>query len=232
MRIATVVIILSFFSSPASGQEQRKFILGAHEKILDVSWKDSLYRFPAFRDGKLTFSGGFTPAYSLKMNYNIYFEKMAYIHPSSDTLFLDIPATVELIAIGDNLIYHDDQKGFLEIIIAGRLTLAMRYRFLLEGIELVRGVGGSGYGEAVRVVGMTNDKRGMTLDHSRVYTKIVGYYFIDSDNNIYRPTKITLRKIARDDGQDISQYLRENDIDFEQSRDLISLVTYYNSLER
>ena len=46
--------------------------------VSKVPWKESIYRFPAFEKGKITYNTGLLD-HEFYLNYNMYFEKMDFI---------------------------------------------------------------------------------------------------------------------------------------------------------
>ena len=92
------------------------FKLPARTSIGQVTWKDSIYRFPEFQYGTITFITGFSPEETFKFNYNLYFGQIDFIDKNGDTLQVKPSRDLKEINIGGHSFYHDDHQGYIEIL--------------------------------------------------------------------------------------------------------------------
>lgn len=211
-------------------QNKDDYILGSNQRLSDVSWRDSIYLYPEFQEGKITYDRGFTPQYSWNMNYNIYYECMSFINRKGDTVLLDNPPALKLVTIGENIFYLDKTYGYVEVLKTGNLTLAVRHYFLLKGEEIVQGIGGSGYDERERLIQQFSDERGKTSHFTRIYQRTNTYFFIDHNNHAYPANASTLLRSVPDHRKELRKYVSRNDPNFGKLSDLETLVSYCNTL--
>lgn len=223
-------LLLLLHSMRLPAQDKDDFILGSNQRLSDVSWKDSIYLYSTFREGKITYDRGFTPQYSWNMNYNMYYESMSFINRKGDTVLLNNPPTLKLVTLGEDIFYLDKNFGYLQVLKAGNLTLAVRHYFLLKGEEMVQGIDGSGYDERERLIHQFSDDRGKTSHFTRIYHKTTTYFFIDHYNRTYPANVATLLRSVPDHRKELRQYVSRNDPDFGKLSDLETLVGYCNSL--
>jgi hypothetical protein len=189
--------------------------LPALTNISSVPWKDSIYRFPAFEKGKITYATG-SLEHEFYLNYNMYFEKMDFISESGDTLNITNTREIKEIQIGHTWFFHDHKTGYYEVILKLPVALAVKNQFVFQNSK-VRG--------AVRGFA---DVRGAAADYDRYYEILPTYFFIDKNNSVHRATRASILKLSPDHRAEVSAYLQKHSPDFESREDLVQLLTYCN----
>lgn len=179
--------------------------------ISSVSWKDSIYRFPEFQKGKITYTKGMLE-HEFYLNYNMYFEKMDFISESGDTLHIGNTREIKEVQIGNTWFFHDYKKGYYEVILKLPVALAVKNQF-----ALVRS-GAINYG----------DERGAAADYDRYYQILPIYFFVDKNNNVHRAIRASILKLFPDHKTEVSAYLQKHSPDFNSQKDLVDLLTYCN----
>ena len=179
--------------------------------ISSVAWKDSIYRFPAFEKGRITYTTGMLD-HEFYLNYNMYFEKMDFISESGDTLNITNTREIKEIKIGDTWFFHDHKKGYYEVILKLPVALAVKNQFVFQNSK-VRG--------AVHFA----DERGVAADHDRYYEILPIYFFLDKNNSVHRATRASILKLFPDHKTEVSAYLQKHLPDFELQKDLVDLLT-------
>ena len=177
------------------------YTLPAFTDVSKVPWRQSIYRFPEFQKGKITYTRGFVLDYEFDLNYNIYYEKMDFIHSSGDTLSITNTGEIESIQVGNKLFFHDYNTGYYEVLVALPLALGFRNQFVFEGVEYSNGLIGSAPGP---------DVRGVAVKQDRIYSKGFSYFFIDQNNEVHKATRATLLKLFPDHNAEIKGYLLEH----------------------
>jgi|SRR5688572_22056294 len=179
--------------------------------ISSVPWKDSIYRFPAFLKGKITYTTGILE-HEFYLNYNMYFEKMDFISDSGDTLNITNTREIKEVQIGNTWFFHDYKKGYYEVRLKLPIALAVKNQFALVRSGAVH------YG----------DERGAAADYDRYYKILPIYFFIDKNNSVHRATRASILKLFPDHKTEVSAYLQKHLPDFESQKDLVDLLTYCN----
>ncbi len=179
--------------------------------ISSVPWKDSIYRFPAFEKGRITYTTGMLD-HEFYLNYNMYFEKMDFISKSGDTLNITNTREIKEVQIGDTWFFHDHKKGYYEVTLKLPVALAVKNQFALVRSGAVH------YG----------DERGAAADYDRYYEILPIYFFIDKNNSVHRATRTSILKLFPDHKTEVSAYLQKHSPDFESKKDLVDLLTYCN----
>jgi hypothetical protein len=190
---STLFLMLNFLSYLASSQPNH-FTLNGEQSIRETSWRDSVYLLPAFEDGKVTFIDGFSPDYTLRLNYNSYMEHMYFINTAGDTVPLKKHKTLKLVTIKDKEFYYDYRNGFVEIIQRGRVSLGRKVAF-----ELVerRPIGDEG----------THDVRGVIERYDRLYQKYNAYYLVNEKNKIYPAKRSSILRLCKQNKKQVKLYL-------------------------
>ncbi|HEX6892134.1 MAG TPA: hypothetical protein VF141_15610 [Chryseolinea sp.] len=182
----------------------RIYKLPAYTLLSNVSWRDSVYRFPGFEYGRITLATGFSPEEKIRLNYNLYLGQMQMITNSGDTSHVKKLKDLKYISMGDHLFYHDYKIGYIEIIHKSPVALGVLNIMITADV----------------------DERTTTLKYDRYYMKKAYYYFFDKDNQPSKATKASILRLYPDQRKNIKAYLDENRIDFENQHDLIKLLTY------
>ena len=197
------------------------FILPAHTHLNNVSWRDSIYSFPNFQPGKITFQTGYSPNESMPLNYNLYLGQMAMINYDGDTVQIQHSKEIKLAAVGDHIFFHDPRIGFIEIIQQLPVALGV-LRIMTIHAKHVRGSkDGTSYG---------SDVRGTPSAFDRFYQKEERYYIISKDNKVFKATRASILKIFNSKDE-INIYLTKNTPDFENKNDLLKLILFCNEAD-
>jgi hypothetical protein len=192
----------------SSNHSLRIYKLPAYTLINNVSWRDSVYRFPTFEYGRITFATGFSPEEKVRLNYNLYLGQMQMITTNGDTSHVKQLKELKFISIGDHLFCHDYNIGYIEVI--HKLPVAL-------GVLNI-------------MITADPDERTTTSKYDRYYMKKGYYYFIDKDNKPSKATRASIQRLYPDQRKNIKAYLDENRIDFESKPDLIKLLTFCDEL--
>ena len=167
--------------------------------------RDSIYRFPKFDYGRVTFATGFSLEEKFRLNYNLYSGQMDLIINDGDTTEMVRLREVMLVSIGNHLFYHDNNVGYIEIVHQAPVALGILKRLSTWAT---------------------------TLGSDIYYTKEEHYYFLDQKNKSYLASATSIQKLFDDQRKKIKAYLAENKIDFENQSDLIKLLKFCDDLTK
>lgn len=197
------------------------FILPAHTHVKDVSWRDSVYYFPDFQLGKITFHTGYSSNELIPLNYNLYLGQMTMIGYDGDTVQIPYSKKIKLATIGDHVFFHDNKIGFIEIIQEFPVALGV-FRTMSIHTKYVQGTkDGTSYG---------SDVRGTPSAYARYYRKEERYYIIGKDNKVYKASASSILKLFNSKNE-INAYLTENQPNFENKVDLLMLMEFCNEAD-
>lgn len=180
-----------------------------------VTPPDSVYRFPSFEYGRVTFATSFSPDEQLRFNYNLFSGQMDMINSNGDTVQINQIKELKFISIADHLFFHSYKVGYLEILHQSTVLLGV----LNLLVDAYPPIGGSTYLQGIK--GLRSD---------RYFKNQAFYYFIETDIKIHKATPSSVRKVFHDHKKAVKAYLNENKIDFEREDDLIKLLTFCNRL--
>ena len=217
--ILTVLEIANFNFAYSQGEASKVFKLPALTDVSKVSWRDSVYFFPEFKKGKITYTKGFELDYLFDLNYNIYYEKMDFISATGDTLNITNTMEIKLIQVGDKLFFHDYYTGFYEVLSKQPVALAVRNKFVLNALE---------YNSGVKKNATAMEVRGVVTDYDRLYNRGCFYFFIDTNNELHKATRTSILKLFPMYTVEIQAYLMENPVNFESREDLVKLTNFCN----
>ncbi|HTF17312.1 MAG TPA: hypothetical protein VK658_04520 [Chryseolinea sp.] len=199
----------------AVAQSDKQLKQPAHVLPQNLSWWDSIYLFPAFKEGRLVFTTGFSPEETVRLNYNMYSAQMDMINSNGDTLQVEPLKTMKSLLLDSNLFYYDPQRGYLELVLPGKVKLASRTFLMLTKIEEQR---------------QLEDYRGKALDYDTYYRRVSTYFFIDDSDRIRSASPAAIRNMLPTYKKTVSEYIRNESIDFARKDDLIKLIKHCNYL--
>lgn len=176
-------------------------------KLNKKTLRDSIYRFPNFDYGRVTFATGFSPEEKLRFNYNLYLGQMDLITDDGDTTQILRSKDLKLVTIGDHLFYHDNKLGYLEIVFQSPIALGVLTR--LSTVDWVT-----------------------ASESDRYYTKEKHYYFLTTENKSHLASASSIQKLFDEHRKKIKTYVDKNRIDFENQNDLIQLLKFCNELTK
>jgi hypothetical protein len=220
--IRNYLLILCTIATVATGYGQSMLKLPAHTALQQVPWYDSVYQYPDFLPGRMTFATGFSPEGTVLLNYNLYYGQIDLINQQGDTLQVKPSREIKIIEIGEDRYFYDERFGYLEIIQEGQLSLARQTLYATEKVEYVSG--------AVQDGGWGVDRRGTISNSDRYYMKRSTYYFIDPKNQVRKATRHDLKKILPSKRKAIRHYVDDQAVDFQKESDLRTLATYFSQL--
>jgi hypothetical protein len=207
----------------------RIFYLPANKMMTQAQWRDSIYRFPSFAQGQITFASGFSPKDQLRMNYNLYFMQMDYISTRGDTLQIKPSAEFKLITLNDHVFLYDVKIGYIEIILQLPVSLGTRSMMIVRYIDDLEG----GHNRYTGFAPFGNqDQRGASIRLDRYYQKGGDYFFIDKDGNPFRTSSSSILKLFREHRKAVKSYIDKHNVDFDNREQLIDLLEYCNGLNQ
>ncbi len=218
----TICVTFSSFS-------QSPLLKIAAHKHPSKAFKDSIYMFPAFQEGTITFSTGFSPDQRITLNYNMYHFLMDFINENGDTMQMKPSPEIKEVTIGKHLFYYDSKVGYIEMLDQSPVALGVLTFLNTEKMQYVSG--------AIINAETDTDARGRPSAYDRYYSKRHTYYFIDTKNKahkaykVYKAIKPSLARVFREQRREIDAYCKVNKIDFNNSADLTRLLGYCNGLD-
>lgn len=184
-------------------------------------WKDSVYRFQSFEQGKLEMTNGFIPSHRPMLNYNFMYESFDIKQPTGEIVKMRKSPAIKAVWVGDHKFINDPVFGYLEIILEGKISVAQRTH--LDGLyELSNG---SRYPmRSLMDTKIASDKT------TQYYWEEVQYYLVDEASKAYRVGAPQLKALARRHKSEIKAFGKANHIDYRKKEDILKIVAYANGL--
>lgn len=225
---------------PAQVPEKYRFKKG--EVVLKALPESKRYVYGNFKEGKILFVNG--KLSTAKLNYNLLYGEMEYIDDSGDTLALADDLLVQNILVGPDLFYSDYQNALVKIV-ADFPALKLGAREKLVMIRDDDKVFVNPEYDHFRKLSKDefskhNTPPSVKLTYRQYYTnpleeellliKVVNYFFIDQNNHFHPTKKKNIWKIYPATKGAIREFIKENNISFDQEEDLVKLVEFCNQL--
>ena len=196
-------------------------------RIIDVISTKNILLYPNYKSGLVYFRDG-TKA-SAMMNYNSLFDQMLFIAPTGDTLALKDEKIIRLISLDSDTFYYNE--GYLRIVESRRpVKLAEKRIWEVADIRKIGSHNRPAATYAVTSYRSLTDQTGKTqdllLDEDILLRKKSYYYFGDTYNHFEPASKKSLPLFFSKPEHLLTNYLKENKVDFQNSNDLIKLLQF------
>jgi hypothetical protein len=227
MRVLPLILLV--FCCSAYAQDSTITIKAGTSFNESVSITD-VYEYPQFVSGKVFFipgdsSGG-------RLNYNRFLDQMQFIDLKGDTLNIAYPGTIKFIRISNDLFYYDN--GYVKLIKDNNtIKLAAKQTLKVSGKNKIGAYNMASTASAI------DSYNSMTIDHKNynltpkedfTLTKKTEYYFGDKYNRFVLANKKNILRLYPKQERAITEYLKENNVDFNNREDIEKLLQYLTSL--
>ena len=188
-----------------------------------------LYEYPQFTTGTVFFKNG---KGSAAMNYNLFFNEIEFITPLGDTLVMANQNDIKFVNIGKDTFVYD--LGFIKLLkstadvkLGVKKTWKIRDRNKIGGYGVATGTDEIDNYDSYSD-GMNNYK--MIVMQELVLAKDRQYFIGDNYNHYVLANKKNLLKLFANQEEVIKDYLEENQIKFNNEKDLDQLVQFLAKL--
>ncbi|TDH29065.1 hypothetical protein EXU57_03055 [Segetibacter sp. 3557_3] len=230
MKISVIALmIISFASSFASSAQKAKTItVNAGSSLNEAVPFNEIYLYPAFQNGSVHFKDG--TLVTAKLNYHLFDDEIKFINPKGDTLGIDNEATIRFISTTTDTFYYF-REGYVRRV-GGNTSLLFAVQQKMKEIGKEQE---SSYGQTTSAGSTQNtpslDKNSGMLhripaNYNRIFTKENRYFIGDRSNNFLAFNKKNLLKMYGKSDSGVSNYLKENEIDFNKEQDLQKLIVF------
>jgi hypothetical protein len=212
-------------------QDSSRILVKADEEISDIITPEKIYQYPKFSKGKIIFRDHrITEA---MLNYNYLNSEIEFINPSNDTLAIAShqKPTIQLIILNNDTFYYDN--GYLQQVLQTPLgKLAKKSILIVLKKDLVGAYGQSTNTTKAETIATFKDYYGSTTTPSVKGRENVTFaykneFFWGDKYSAFLPAnKNNLIKLFPSKKEMISNYLKENHVDFKNSEALKKLLLF------
>jgi len=221
---------LLFFSLPlytsAIPQNAGSFIVKTGTSISKSVPDSVLYQYPQFTAGRVHFRNGSTT--SAQLNYNRFLDEMQFLTDHGDTLAIAEAETINLILVGIDSFYYD--KGYFFVVSNnGSIKLAIKQGFKILDKQKTAAYDMSSSVSSIRNVNSYTTEGKMynlAVREDVVLTRETYYYFGNNYNQFVPATKKDLMSLYPKHRNEISKYIKENELRFQDREDLEKLMQF------
>ena len=206
-------LMLSATVGQLSAQSKHTFKQPAHTFLNEMAWRDSVYLYPDFRPGIITYFTDFTFDRDLRLNYNLYYAQIDMIDQRGDTVQISPLKTYKSVSIGSDVFLYDHKEGYLRVLIEGDVTLTERVLLGMEGSAVF-------------------SFRSRPADSDRYFVKVSTFFFINSAGTPFRVSRATLKKLLPEYKSAIQEYTRRHATNFSKEADIRQVTLFCNNLRR
>lgn len=208
-------------------QDSTYVTIKAGSSIRDILTTTDIYLSPQFINGNVFFRNG-TRAIAM-MNYNSLDDQMLFINPKGDTLALTDEKTIKFITLDKDTFYYNE--GYIRLV-ASNSVVKLAEKQVWEVAD-IRKIGAqnkpsttfsiTSYSELTDRFGKSHN---LLLNEDLVLRKRANYYFGDMYYNFIPAGKKHLRLLFPKQQNSITNYLKENKVNFDKKEDLEKIVQF------
>lgn len=209
-----LILLVMVFSTVGQliAQSSHTFKQPAHTFLSQMPWRDSIYLYPDFRSGFITYFTDFT-THDLRLNYNLYYAQIDMIDQRGDTVQILPLKTFKSVSIGSDVFLYHHREGYLRILIQGDVILAERVLLGVEGNQVF-------------------SFRGRPVESDLYFAKASTFFFVNSAGKPFRVSRTTLKKLLPEYKSAIQEYTREHATNFSKEADIRQVTLFCNNLRR
>lgn len=186
-------------------------------------WKDSVYAFPSFQEGKLETEKGYTLSIRPMLNFNMLLGTIEIASPDKAISTLRQTPEIKFVWIGDHKFIYNPGVGYLEIIYDGKASLAQKRTF--SGVYEPA----NGFLYSLNTTNSNDNFKGQVYKSIRYYWIDEQYFFVDEHQKISRATSGVLTKMLPSSvKKQVKEFSKEKNIDYRKKEDLLKITEYAN----
>jgi hypothetical protein len=191
------------------------------------------FQYDQFIDGQAFFRAG--KISRAKFNYSLVHGELMFIAPNKDTLLMTDNDFIDRVTVGDDLYYYLRGHGHIQVEANfGKVTLGKKQFLIRMGNEKYAAYGQYSSTSAISSFSsyMNHNGQMQFLDGQDkvVLKRRVTFFLIDKNKRFYPATRANLLKIFSSHKGEVSNFLRENDIELEHEPDLVRTLQFCSTL--
>ena len=209
-------------------QKNEQVIVKAGTSAKDYFPIADRYLYPEFTTGKAIFTN--ERVYPSRYNYNFLYGEMEFIK-SNDTLFITDKRDLLFIVVAQDTFYY--HSGYLQLIRSGQLKVYLKQNIVMKDIRKKGAMGSINRSAASQSYDywLTNGlSKDLVAEIDLVLQKAEFYFFSTSGEDFSRFNRKNIIKILPDKKNEIKNFIKSNEIDFESREDLLNLADFVSRL--
>lgn len=227
MKRLTFLIALLLACNTLFAQKNEFFKVNTGTRITDAIPFAERYQYPAFTKGRITLNDG--RSNTCLFNLNLISGEMEFIQ-GKDTLFIAEKGDLSTIIIAKDTFYY--QNAYLKLIRNGKLKVYMSQRLGVADV-LKKGAMGtvnrSSASESYSYLDADKLTHFLTADEDMVFRRMVTFYYSMPDKEITMFNRKNSGKIISGKDEEIKEFLKTNEINFQSKEDILKLTEFINS---
>jgi hypothetical protein len=223
-----LILLTLLFCSTAFSQTviKRIYIKGgnaAYEELIKT-----IFLYPQFKPGIILYKNG--QRYYKPVNYNCIESTIVYIE-NTDTLLLADESQVNTVIVDNDVFFFT--PACLRIIYNGKVKLFKYEKMKTGDVQKIGAFGIPNTGSAIETVQQYDTyPQSYKIDvNETILISHAVTYLIDAGGDKYLPaSKKNYLKVHSDKSNELQQFIKEKNINFNQEQDLLALVKYTEEL--
>jgi hypothetical protein len=233
MRIVSILLILVVqLTAHAQDNNQVRRVRNGSDMTKTIPYAER-FQYDVFKDGKVFFRNG--NIVKAKLNYSLPHGEVQFVDARKDTMILTDKVFISKITIEADTFYYFEKHGHVrKLMNFNNVTLAEK-QFIAQ-LDSERNSAYEQYTStsAISVYSSYTNSRGLQQPlegNDKVLLKRrVVHILIDRNQNAFLATKANLLRLFPKHKRSISQYLKDNDNEFVELKDINAALTYASNL--
>ncbi len=187
----------------------------------------SVYRYPQFKKGVVSFND--KPLASADLNYNYLSGQILFMTSKGEALELAGPETLVYIAIGTDTFYYINKIYVEKITHYPEVNLLKNETIRFNGKEKKGAYGtysSTTAASSINTISREDVNQKIPVDENTLYATSTQYYLSNALNNFLPATKKNFYKFFSKDENKLSDYLKKNAVHYNKEEDLLKFLEY------
>lgn len=206
---------------------ERIYIKGGSARWEELN--KAVYLYPEFVSGLIEMKNG--ARFTRPLNYNRILTTIEFIDENKDTLALADESSVSQIIIGDDVFLFT--PACLKSVTKGKVKLYVHERMKVGDIQKVGAFGIPNSGSSIEnIEQIQTSQRNYDLDvNETIILSKATYYMVETDKHEFvQANRKNILKAAPGKEDQIKEYLKTNNVNFNKKDDVVDLVNYISGL--
>jgi hypothetical protein len=227
MKLSFLLLLILMESTNLRAQDSTLVTIKAGNSIRDVFTAKDVFLYPQFISGHVFMRDGSKA--TAMMNYNILYDQVLFIDAKGDTLAISDEKNCKYLTLKQDTFYYDN--GYIKQVAGNSVAkLAEKKYWEVADIRKIGSHGRPSTTFAVTSYSTITDRFGRTYDlvlnEDLLLRKNTSYYLGDKYNHFVSASKKNLLLLFPKEQSTVTDYLKEQMIDFTKRADLEKLLAF------
>lgn len=221
--LAVILLSINAFSQ----NTERIYVKGGSNRWVELN--KVIFLYPTFVNGLVEMKNG--QRFTRPLNYNRILATVQFVNERNDTLAIADESAVSQVTIGDDVFIFT--PACLRSLTKGKVKLFVHEKMKVGDVQKVGAFGIPNSGSAIENVDQVQTyQRNFDIDiNETIILSKATYFMIETDKHDYLvANKKNITRVAPDKSNEIKEYLKTKNVNFNKQEEVVELVNYISGL--